>query len=48
MLAFIVCALAVALSAVNASRHTYYLPGVAPQTYKSGESVRTIIFFVQL
>jgi hypothetical protein len=47
MFAFIVCALAVALSAVNAHRHTYYLPGVAPQTYKSGESVRTHFCFVQ-
>lgn len=39
MLSYLVCALAAVLTVVSAHRHTYYLPGVAPKTFKAGEAV---------
>ena len=38
MFAYLICAVTVAFAAA-AHRHTYYLPGVAPQTYNKAESV---------
>ena len=40
MFGYLIIALAVALASVEAHRHSYYLPGVAPQTYKASEPVR--------
>jgi hypothetical protein len=39
MFGFFLCAFVASISLINAHRHSYYLPGVAPKTYTEGEPV---------